>query len=155
VYADAVINHMTGSGNDIVFHRNEQQNPDGTNICTTWGPKNGSAGSPFFTHGFIYTYHPTTNERYGLEFPAVPYTMEDFHCERKIRDWSSPRDLNFGWLASLSDLATEADTVRERIATFLVDMLSIGISGFRIDAAKHMAPDDIAAIIGTATRILV
>lgn len=46
VYADAVVNHMTGSGNDVLMHRN----PVGGGHCQYWGQKNSSAGSPFYTH---------------------------------------------------------------------------------------------------------
>lgn len=38
--------------------------------------------------------------------------------------------------------------MRERIADYFVDLLSIGFSGFRIDAAKHIQPKDLAAIFG-------
>ncbi len=63
-----------------------------------------------------------------------------------MSSWSDPFALNYGWLEGLTDLNTESDYVRERIATYFVDLLSIGFSGFRIDAAKHMGPDNIAAI---------
>lgn len=50
-------------------------------------------------------------------------------------------------MEGLTDLNTESDYVRDRIATYFVDLLSIGFSGFRIDAAKHMGPSNIAAIL--------
>ena len=40
VYADAVINHMSGGGNDMAQHRRE----DGSS-CTTWGNKSSSLAS--------------------------------------------------------------------------------------------------------------
>jgi len=79
-----------------------------------------------------------------LEYPSVPYTSKDFHCERSLNSWSSPFDLNFGWLVGLSDLNTESDYVRDRIATYIVDLISIGVSGIRIDAAKHMGPENLS-----------
>jgi alpha-amylase len=36
--------------------------------------------------------------------------------------------------------------VRERIAAYMTDLLSIGFSGFRMDAAKHIQPKSLAAI---------
>jgi glycosidase len=42
--------------------------------------------------------------------------------------------------------------VRERIAAYLTDLLSIGFSGFRVDAAKHIQPDDLAAIFSKVKR---
>jgi alpha-amylase len=55
-------------------------------------------------------------------------------------------DLNAGWLEGLVDLNTEKENVQGRIADYLTDLYSIGFSGIRIDAAKHIAPDDIIAI---------
>jgi alpha-amylase len=50
VYADAVVNHMSGGGNDMwTSHRNG----NGGN-CAHWGPKESTAGSPYFTHNFMY-----------------------------------------------------------------------------------------------------
>ena len=50
-------------------------------------------------------------------------------------------------LVNLADLATETDHVRSTITAYLEDLLSLGIDGFRIDAAKHMPAEDIAAIV--------
>jgi alpha-amylase len=133
-YADAVVNHMTGSGNDAnPKHRN------GAGGCTTWGAKNTSnpSPSPFYTQGFTYTYNPHTGQPASQEFPGVPYGPQDFHCERSLNSWTDPLTLNAGWLEGLTDLNTGRDNVRERIADYMTDLLSIGFSGFRIDAAKR------------------
>jgi alpha-amylase len=54
--------------------------------------------------------------------------------------------LNNGWLVGLIDIDTSKDNVRERQAAYLVEMLSLGISGIRVDAAKHISPEDLSAI---------
>ena len=72
-----------------------------------------------------------------MEFPAVPWGPMDFHCERSLASWSCGFSLNYGWLVGLSDLNTEKENVQQRIADYLTDLLSIGFSGFRIDAAKQ------------------
>jgi len=46
VYADAVVNHMAGNGNDMF--------PSHCNGNNYWGPKNSSGGSPFWSQGFAY-----------------------------------------------------------------------------------------------------
>ncbi len=61
-------------------------------------------------------------------------------------------DLNAGWLSGLVDVNTEKDNVQERIADYLTDILSIGFSGFRMDAAKHVQPDDLVAILSKVKR---
>ena len=37
--------------------------------------------------------------------------------------------------------------MRQRIADYFTDLISIGFSGFRIDAAKHISPTNLAAIL--------
>lgn len=50
-------------------------------------------------------------------------------------------------LVSLLDLALGKDYVRSRIAEYLNRLIDIGVAGFRIDAAKHMWPEDVKAIL--------
>mgnify|MGYP000082525963 CR=1 FL=1 len=76
-------------------------------------------------------------------FPEVPYGPGDFH--------TCTDDINYGdtWsiqncdLVGLNDLKTESDYVRQKIADYLNDLTSLGVAGFRIDAAKHMPAADI------------
>jgi alpha-amylase len=50
IYADAVVNHMSGGGNDVwPSHRN-----GGGGWCTYWGPKTSTGTSPYFTHSFTW-----------------------------------------------------------------------------------------------------
>lgn len=144
VYADAVVNHMTGGGNDA--NSNHRFGSGGS--CTNWGNKTTSASdpSPFYTQDFAYTYNDHTDQPPSQEFPAVPYSPTDFHCERALNSWNDPLDLNAGWLEGLTDLNTEKPNVRMRIADYMTDLLGIGFSGFRVDAAKHIQPDDLVAI---------
>ena len=46
----------------------------------------------------------------------------------------------------MNDLDQSKLYVRNRIAEFANDLISIGVKGFRIDAAKHIWPEDIRAI---------
>jgi len=132
---------MSGGGNNVwPSHRN------GNGWCTYWGPKESTGGSPYFTHSYTWQNSNNTGLRPGLEFPAVPYIATDFHCDRGISSWTDPFQLNNGWLVGLADLNTESEYVRERISAYMTDLLSIGFSGFRMDAAKHIYPSSIAAI---------
>jgi len=143
VYADAVVNHMTGGGNDVwESHRNG--NGGG---CAYWGPKESTGKSPFFTQDFMYKTSNNTGLEPGMEFPNAQYIATDFHCERSLNSWTDPFLLNNGWLVGLSDLDTESEYVRERIAAYMTDLLGIGFSGFRIDAAKHIYPGSLSAIL--------
>ncbi|CAF1006803.1 unnamed protein product, partial [Didymodactylos carnosus] len=143
VYTDAVLNHFTGAGNDMNLHRN----PNG---CVPWPNKTSSAiperQSSFYTHAFTYQYNPNTGKSPSNEFPGAAIGPEDFHCDRSLGSWSDLFIMNNGWLVGLTDIDTSRENVRERQAAYLVDMLSLGASGFRIDAAKHISPEDLSAI---------
>lgn len=53
---------------------------------------------------------------------------------------------SYGWLVGLADLNTESNYVQQRIADYMTALLGIGFSGFRVDAAKHISPDDLSQI---------
>ncbi len=85
------------------------------------------------------------------KYPGL-YTEKDFHhCglsdSDDITDYSSAGNVQNCELVNLADLATETSHVQETIARYLNDLRSIGVDGFRIDAAKHMPADDVAAIV--------
>ena len=50
------------------------------------------------------------------------------------------------YLEGLNDLNHTVDWVREHVAGYLNDLITIGVTGFRVDAAKHMWPSDIGAM---------
>ncbi|WP_229401522.1 carbohydrate-binding module family 20 domain-containing protein [Micromonospora okii] len=121
VYVDAVVNHMAGANN-----------PESVV---------GYAGTDFSGPGY--------------SFPAVPYGNGDFHrpgdnCPTGggINDWNNEAQVTSCELLSLTDLYTEKESVRTKIAAFLNDMIGLGVDGFRVDAVKHVKKDDFAAILG-------
>lgn len=101
----------------------------------------------------------TSYEHY--EYPGL-YSYDDFHhCGLTtfddIEDYGSREQVQTCELVNLADLDTASTTVRETTTAYLDDLLSLGVAGFRIDAAKHMAADDVAAIVSTlpeGTRIM-
>lgn len=152
MYADGVVNHMTGGGNDAnPFHRNPSAG------CATWPNKTSSlqgGHSPMYTQTFSFTVNEHTGKAPMQEFPAVPFGPLDFRCERSLSSWTDPTSLNAGWLVGLTDLNTARENVRERIADYITDLVGIGFSGLRIDAAKHIQPDDLVAIFAKVKRNL-
>lgn len=75
------------------------------------------------------------------------YTEEDFHPVKSgISNWSDLNEVQNYELLGLSDLATEKNNVRQSIANYLNDLLSLGVYGFRIDAARHIPVTDLVAI---------
>jgi alpha-amylase len=114
IYADAVINHMSGmeSGKGI-------------------------AGTSF-TH---YSY------------PGL-YEYSDFHhCglsgkSDDIFSYQNRKEVQTCELVNRADLDTGAPKVQDRIAAYLNDMLSLGVTGFRIDAGKHIDTNELHTILG-------
>ena len=142
VYADAVINHMTYNGMDLQKHRPIYK------FDYLESEKHSTANSPFWTPYRACEINPYTKRGTNvLEYPGVPYGPMDFHCQKEIVNYKDFDNVMFGWLDNLADLKTESEYVRQRIADYLTDLFSIGLSGFRLDAAKHIKPADIADIL--------
>ncbi len=113
VWADAVVNHMTGQ--DV--------------------PGTGWAGSAYEHDVYPGLYDDADFHHCGL-------TPDD-----DVHDYDDTAQVQTCELVNLADLATETPHVRETITAYLTDLLSLGVDGFRIDAAKHMPPADVAAIV--------
>lgn len=120
IYVDAVINHM----------------------CSEW-----SGAGTSSTCGSSYNAG-------SRDFPAVPYSAWDFNdgkcnttsggIESYNSDAAQVRDCR---LDGLLDLAQDKDYVRTEIANYMNHLIDIGVAGFRLDASKHMWPEDIKAIL--------
>ncbi|WP_433360069.1 carbohydrate-binding module family 20 domain-containing protein [Actinoplanes sp. CA-142083] len=91
---------------------------------------------------------------YGhYSYPAVAYGNNDFHhCGRNGNDdivnWGDRWEVQNCELVDLSDLATESSYVRGKLVAYLNDLISLGVDGFRVDAAKHIPASDLQAIYG-------
>ncbi|WP_432824215.1 carbohydrate-binding module family 20 domain-containing protein [Dactylosporangium sp. CA-092794] len=124
VYVDAVVNHMTGANQ----------------ASTT------AYGGAGFTNNYSY--------------PSAGYGSSDFHfypadcpqSDNQIHDYNNQTEVWNCQLVGLSDLKTGTDYVRTKIAGYLNDLLSVGVDGFRVDAAKHIAPADLSAVKGKLTN---
>ena len=84
-------------------------------------------------------------------YPGL-YEPADFHdCgltgDNDIRDYRDREQVQNCELVNLADLDTAAPHVRDTIVAYLNDLLSLGVAGFRIDAAKHIAATDVEAIV--------
>ncbi|MGW5054346.1 carbohydrate-binding module family 20 domain-containing protein [Actinokineospora sp. NPDC004072] len=87
----------------------------------------------------------------GTQFSKYTYPGHyqdwDFHsCRQPITDYRNRGNVQNCELVHLSDLDTGSEYVRSEIAEYLDDLRSLGVDGFRIDAAKHIAAADLAAI---------
>ncbi len=103
----------------------------------------------------VYSGVGTAGSTFGeYEYPGL-YDANDFHhCGlTPTDDIADFNDQEQGWnceLVNLADLRTESPDVRERLAAYLRDLMDLGVRGFRLDAARHIPPDDIQAILDIA-----
>ena len=115
--------------------------------------------------------HMTGQENPGIGWAGSPYRHYDYpgiygpgdfhHCTQSptgdIIDYRDAAEVQSCELVNLADLDTASPTVQDTIVAYLDDLLSLGVAGFRIDAAKHIPPADIASIVDRlpeGTRIL-
>lgn len=82
------------------------------------------------------------------DFPAVPYRSEHFNYPCAINDYSNIYEVRNCELVGLRDLNQAIPYVRDKIVEFLDHLVEMGVSGFRVDAAKHMWPEDLRVIYG-------
>lgn len=87
----------------------------------------------------------------AYNYPGNYQTQDFHHCGRNgtddIANYGDRWEVQNCELVNLADLATESDYVRGKLAAYMNDLVSIGVKGFRIDAAKHMPAGDIGNII--------
>ncbi|WP_406449429.1 alpha-amylase family glycosyl hydrolase [Streptomyces sp. NBC_00876] len=96
-----------------------------------------SAGSGTGTGGSSYSKY---------DYPGL-YSVNDMNdCQSNISNYGDRANVQNCELVGLADLDTGEDYVRGKIAGYLNDLLSLGVDGFRIDAAKHMPAADLANI---------
>ncbi|MFF2193246.1 carbohydrate-binding module family 20 domain-containing protein [Streptomyces sp. NPDC058157] len=92
----------------------------------------------------------------GVGTGGSPYTKYDYpgvysgadmdDCRATVSNYQDRANVQNCELVQLADLDTGEEYVRGRIAAYLNDLLSLGVDGFRIDAAKHMPAADLANI---------
>lgn len=80
------------------------------------------------------------------DFPAVPYSPLDFNSGCAINNYNDPYQVRNCDLVGLPDLNQAKSWVTDRIVEFMNDLISLGVAGFRVDAAKHMWPADLKKI---------
>ncbi|KAG8722066.1 hypothetical protein FRC08_007487 [Ceratobasidium sp. 394] len=89
-------------------------------------------------------------------YPGI-YQYQDFHhCglepDDNIVNYNSRVEVQTCQLDTLADLATETEWVRAKLAYYANDLISLGVTGLRLDAAKHIASDDINNILSRLSK---
>ena len=119
IYPDAVINHMCGG-----------ERGDGV-----------GTGGTFFNAT-------------AQEFPDVPYDIDDFNDDicttssGNIENYYDPLQVRNCRLVNLLDLDQSFGHTRKKIIHMMNQLIDFGVAGFRVDACKHMWPEDLEYIFG-------
>ncbi|MGW6569996.1 carbohydrate-binding module family 20 domain-containing protein [Streptomyces sp. NPDC054975] len=80
------------------------------------------------------------------DYPGLYSGADMDDCRATISNYQDRGNVQNCELVGLPDLDTGEDWVRGRIAAYMNDLLSLGVDGFRVDAAKHMPAADLANI---------
>ncbi|MEU4271254.1 carbohydrate-binding module family 20 domain-containing protein [Streptomyces sp. NPDC026092] len=80
------------------------------------------------------------------DYPGLYSGADMDDCRATISTYQDRANVQNCELVGLPDLDTGEDWVRGRIAAYMNDLLSLGVDGFRVDAAKHMPAADLANI---------
>ncbi|GHB37977.1 alpha-amylase [Streptomyces cirratus] len=102
-----------------------------------------AAGDGTGTGGSSYTKY---------DYPGLYSGSDMDDCRATISNYTDRADVQNCELVQLADLDTGEDHVRGQIAGYLNDLLSLGVDGFRIDAAKHVPAADLAAVKSRLTN---
>ncbi|KAJ7108267.1 glycoside hydrolase [Mycena epipterygia] len=88
-------------------------------------------------------------------YPGIYQTQDFHHCGLEpgddIVNYDNRLEVQTCELDNLADLGTDTEYVRGVLAAYANHLLSLGVDGFRLDAAKHMPATDIANILGRLT----
>lgn len=103
----------------------------------TAGSGTGSAGTAYTKYSYPGTWQPA-----------------DFRPACGVSNYNDAANVQDCELLGLADLNTGSASVRQRIADYLVALARLGVAGFRIDAAKHVQPTELDAIVNTVNRTL-
>lgn len=109
-------------------------------INHTTGQGNTSyAGIDFSPYRYDGIYGPKDFHVKAGECPSSDGGIQDFNAKAQV--WNCN-------LVGLEDLRTGTDHVQDELAGYLNKLIRYGVSGFRVDAAKHMSQADLDAIYG-------
>lgn len=121
IYADAVINHMSG------------MDPD--------------SASATGTNGTVYQHYNYPGLFDSGDFHYCGTTGSGAGAAHNINSYGSRYQVQSCELVNLADLNTGDTAVQASIRGYLQSMLNLGVKGFRIDAAKHIFAYDLQQIM--------
>ncbi|XP_012251588.2 alpha-amylase A-like [Athalia rosae] len=96
----------------------------------------------------------STADPQNRNYHSVPYGKNHFHdppC--LVSNYTDPNNMRNCELNGLHDLNQGSDYVRDKIVSLMNRLIDYGAAGFRVDAAKHMLPEDLAVIFSRLNNL--
>ncbi|GAB3246631.1 alpha-amylase [Chitinimonas naiadis] len=103
-----------------------------------------TAGSGIGRNGTAYTKY---------SYPGL-YSQSDFHATCSVSNYQDAANVQDCELSGLADLNTASTTVQQKLADYLLSLARLGVAGFRLDAAKHIQPVELNAILAKVNQTL-
>jgi alpha-amylase len=104
-----------------------------------------TSGSGIGSNGTAYTKY---------NYPGL-YVQSDFHSSCSVNNYQDAANVQDCELVGLADLNTSYALVQQKQADYLVGLVRLGVAGFRLDAAKHIQPVELNAILAKVNQTLV
>jgi len=89
----------------------------------------------------------------GRSFPGL-YSQDDFHHNDNdnkqncaVTNYNDQHNVQTCDLVGLPDLCTGCPHVQSTLGAYLQDLCSLGVEGFRVDAAKHQEADQLKGVL--------
>ncbi|XP_051804016.1 alpha-amylase-like [Acanthochromis polyacanthus] len=125
VYADVIINHMSGSGGGEGTH----------SACGSW-------------------FSATKEDFPSVPYSYLDFNDNKCHTSNgEIQNYNDKYQVRNCRLVGLLDLALEKEYVRGKVVNYLNSLIAIGVAGFRVDTSKHMWPGDLQVIYGRLNNL--
>lgn len=103
-----------------------------------------TAGSGTGSNGTPYTKY---------NYPGF-YSQGDFHTTCSVGNYQDAANVQDCELVGLADLNTGSTSVQQQVADYLAGLARLGVAGFRLDAAKHIQPVELNAILAKVNQTL-
>jgi len=99
----------------------------------------------------VFNHMANMDEYKDLDFPKIPAANFRARCDINYNDGNRDSEINC-WLGGLPDLDQTKPAVMQAHKNHLKKLVSLGIDGFRFDAAKHMSSEALQNYIDFANR---
>jgi len=137
IYVDAVINHIAGGS--------------GVGVA---GSIYGDRMSPIYNQSDMHHRRFSVYMQNQVGFGAVSFTEQDLSHNCMVENYHDKFNVQYCDLVGLPDLCTGCEKVQRQVAEYITHLSDIGITGFRVDAAKHQDTHELGQLLSRVPKHL-